>query len=157
MASNAPVYTRRSLLVADGPQAPGDRRSCVRCTSRRWTGKTCFCSPRSPCRAAGGKNSYLGATHSFALPPRLPACWTKRRSPHMRRVQGRAHTGSFRRCLLHIVRQADACGGRDDTADEILIYRTSVLFRITITIFVKVQMKPFPKSLTAMKRKKPIC
>ncbi len=44
----------------------------------------------------------------------------------MRRVQGRAHTGSFRRCLLHIVRQADACGGRDDTADEILIYRTKV-------------------------------
>ncbi len=36
MASNAPVYTRCSLLVADGPKPPVHRRNCVRCTSRRW-------------------------------------------------------------------------------------------------------------------------
>ena len=41
VASNAPVYTRRSLLVADDPQAPSDRRSCVRYTSRRWRLLTC--------------------------------------------------------------------------------------------------------------------
>ncbi len=44
----------------------------------------------------------------------------------MRRVQGRAHTGSLEYWPLLIVRQADACGGRDDTADGILIYRTKV-------------------------------
>ena len=35
-ASNAQVYTLCRLLVAKGPQAPGDRRGCVRYTSRRW-------------------------------------------------------------------------------------------------------------------------
>ena len=35
-ASNAPVYTRRSLLVSEDPQAHSDRRGCIRCASRRW-------------------------------------------------------------------------------------------------------------------------
>ena len=53
-ASNAPVYTRRSLLVADDPQAPSDRRSCVRCTSRRWRLLAC------PYWAEMGRPAYLG-------------------------------------------------------------------------------------------------
>ena len=36
MASNTKVYTLFRLLVEEGPQAPCDRRGCVRCTSRRW-------------------------------------------------------------------------------------------------------------------------
>ena len=36
VASNAPVYTRRSLLVAEGPKPPAHRRSSARCKSRRW-------------------------------------------------------------------------------------------------------------------------
>ena len=48
VASNAPVYTRHSLLVADGPQAP---RSCVRCTSRRWRLLIIYRQGRTPRRS----------------------------------------------------------------------------------------------------------
>lgn len=75
MASNAPVYTRRSLLVADGPQAPGDRRSCVRCTSRRWRllvyigrgGHPGGAAPGERTAAAGGTTTRLSVVSKCAL------------------------------------------------------------------------------------------
>ena len=75
IASNAPVYTRRSLLVADGPQAPGDRRSCVRCTSRRWRllvytgrgGHPGGAAPGERTAAAGGTTTRLSVVSKCAL------------------------------------------------------------------------------------------
>ena len=52
-ASNAQVYTMYRLLVAEGPQAPSDQHSYVRCTSRR-------CRPqinRQPCNVFGGETT----------------------------------------------------------------------------------------------------
>ena len=85
MASNAPVYTRRSLLVADGPQAPGDRRSCVRCTSRRWRllvytgrgGHPGGAAPGERTAAAGGTTTSLRLVSKCAL-RRGPAKRTER-------------------------------------------------------------------------------
>ena len=59
--SNAQVYTLCRLLVTEVPQAPGDRRGCVRCTSRRrrllvYTGEEAppqRCHPRGRMIAAG--------------------------------------------------------------------------------------------------------
>lgn len=51
-ASNAPVYTRCRLLVADGPKPPVYRRSPARCTSRRWRLLTCPILGRKECPAA---------------------------------------------------------------------------------------------------------
>ena len=100
MASNAPVYTRRSLLVADGPQAPGDRRSCVRCTSRRWRllvytgrgGHPGGAAPGERTAAAGGTTTRLSVVSKCALregrqrersaqvilgaPASVPSCWS---------------------------------------------------------------------------------
>ncbi len=60
VASNAPVYTRHSLLVADGPQAP---RSCVRCTSRRWRLLVYTSRGGHPGGAApGGRTAAVGST-----------------------------------------------------------------------------------------------
>ena len=99
VASNAPVYTRRSLLVADDPQAPSDRRSCVRCTSRRWhllvyTGRAGHPGGAAP----GGRMAAVRRYHRWPVvskcalregrqrerstqvipdaPPSVPSCWS---------------------------------------------------------------------------------
>ena len=67
-SGNAPVYTRCNLLVADGPQAPSDRRGCVRCTSRRWrllvyTGREGHPGGAAP----GGRTAAVRQYHHRAL------------------------------------------------------------------------------------------